>query len=229
MSLILVLDFDGTVTRKDVGDEVCNRFAPPEWRAIDDAWVRNEISLPDAHRQMWGLARCTREQALACSREVGEVRGGLDQFLDAAAGAGGRLWLASGGFDFYIEAILGERAARFEPGVLQSRPVHRRSGSSSIFIKASAATNAPSAKGRVCEPGRRGRRARVVFVGDGASDRCAIGKADLVCAVEGSMLARGCAERGVEHRTFSDFHTSCSPSSGFGWRGGRRWPARTAR
>ena len=57
-SPVVVLDFDGTVTQKDIGDEICDRFAPPAWRDIDAAWVRNEISLPDAQRQMWALARC---------------------------------------------------------------------------------------------------------------------------------------------------------------------------
>src|SRR3954449_7647296 len=108
MSLVIVLDFDGTVTTKDIGDEVCDRFAPPAWRDIDAAWVRNEISLPEAQRRMWALARCTREEAVEYGKQAGPLRPGLDAFLDAATQAGARLWLASGGFDFYIEAILGE-------------------------------------------------------------------------------------------------------------------------
>src|SRR5258706_4146790 len=106
MSLVLVLDFDGTVTEKDVGDEVCDRFARTEWRDIDAQWVRNEISLPDAQRLMWGMARCERDEAVAWAHAIGHLRPGLDAFLDAAERAGARLWLASGGFDFYIEAIL---------------------------------------------------------------------------------------------------------------------------
>src|SRR5437016_12740704 len=111
---VLVLDFDGTLTTTDLGDDLCDRFAPPAWRDIDAEWVRNEISLPEAQRRMWALARCSREEAVAFGREVGELRAGLDGFLDSAARAGARLWLASGGFDFYIEAILGERLSRFE-------------------------------------------------------------------------------------------------------------------
>ncbi|HEV7501173.1 MAG TPA: 2,3-diketo-5-methylthio-1-phosphopentane phosphatase, partial [Vicinamibacteria bacterium] len=65
---MIVLDFDGTVTQKDIGDEVCDRFAPPAWRDIDAAWVRNEISLPDAQRKMWALARAERPEALAYAR-----------------------------------------------------------------------------------------------------------------------------------------------------------------
>src|SRR6187551_1864589 len=105
MSLVVVLDFDGTVTTKDVGDEVCDHFAPPEWRDIDAAWVRNEISLPEAQRRMWSLARATREEAVGYALAVGHRRPGLATLLDRVEALGGESWLASGGFDFYVEAL----------------------------------------------------------------------------------------------------------------------------
>src|SRR5581483_11042713 len=114
MSLVLVLDFDGTVTERDIGDEICDRFAPPEWREIDAQWVRHELSLPEAQRRMWGLARATRDEAVAFARSVGHERPGLDALLERVRKQGGRAWLASGGFDFYIEALLDTRLARFE-------------------------------------------------------------------------------------------------------------------
>jgi len=198
-----VLDFDGTVTTKDIGDEVCNRFAPPVWRDIDAEWVRNEISLPEAQRRMWSLARCTRDEAVAFGREVGTLRPGLDGFLDAAAQAGARLWLASGGFDFYIEAILGDRMARFERTFFN----RTRFAAGSIelaFHEGLSCDKCAVCKGRVCETAR-AEGARVLFVGDGASDRCAIGKADELFAVAGSLLARGCEARGVDYRPFTTF------------------------
>jgi 2-hydroxy-3-keto-5-methylthiopentenyl-1-phosphate phosphatase len=41
-----------------------------------------------------------------------------------------------------------------------------------------------------------------VFIGDGASDRCAIGRADRLFAVRGSLLARACDERGAGYFAF---------------------------
>src|SRR5262249_41364148 len=93
-SPVIVLDFDGTVTQQDIGDEICDRFAPPAWRDIDAAWVRNEISLPDAQRKMWALARAERPAALDHVRRVGRLRPGLDALLAVAGAAGATLWLA---------------------------------------------------------------------------------------------------------------------------------------
>ena len=191
---MLVLDFDGTVTDKDIGDEICERFAPPAWRDIDAAWVRNEISLPDAQRKMWALARAERHEAIDYAHAIGHLRPGLDALLDGAQARGFDLWLASGGFDFYIEALLGERLKRF------SRVHYNRAQ----FVAGGIAVEFPHAelacgrcavcKGLVCEQARAA-GAEVWFVGDGASDRCVIGRAERIFAVRGSLLERACGER----------------------------------
>src|SRR5690242_12673823 len=95
LPLVLVIDFDGTVTEKDIGDELCERFAGEGWKAIDDAWVRNEITLPEAQRRMWALCRAEREEAIAYARQVGHRRPGLAGLVAAVRKAGGELWLAS--------------------------------------------------------------------------------------------------------------------------------------
>lgn len=195
-----MLDFDGTVTQKDIGDEVCDRFATPEWREIDALWVRNEISLPDAQRRMWALARCSRDEAIAYSRDIGHLRVGLDEFLERAPGP---LWLASGGFDFYIEALLGPRLGAFERSYFNA----------TRFVDGRIEVDFPHGelacgrcavcKGKVCDAARATGRP-IVFIGDGSSDRCAIGRADRLFAVRGSLLARACEERGADYVPFDD-------------------------
>lgn len=197
----MVLDFDGTVTDKDIGDEICDRFAPPEWRDIDAAWVRNEVSLPDAQRRMWALAKATRDEAVAHAHEIGHLRPGLDALLATAEARGFELWLASGGFDFYIEALLGERLRRF------ARVHYNRAR----FADGKIVVEFPHAelacgrcavcKGLICDAARAA-GGEVWFVGDGASDRCAMGRADRIFAVRGSLLERACRERGVACTSF---------------------------
>jgi 2-hydroxy-3-keto-5-methylthiopentenyl-1-phosphate phosphatase len=150
---------------------------------------------------MWALARCEREPALAYARQVGHLRPGLEALLDGVAAAGGQLWLASGGFDFYIEAILGAHLGRF------ARAFFNRTR----FVDGRIEVEFPHAelacgrcavcKGRVCDQAR-GEGEPVLFVGDGASDRCAIGRADRLCAVRGSLLAGGCDARGAPFTPF---------------------------
>ena len=201
---IWVFDFDGTLTLKDIGDEVCDRFAPPAWRLIDEAWVRREISLPDAQRQMWALARCQRDEAVAYAKKVGHLRPGLSTLLDWIDTRGDAAWLASGGFDFYIEALLDGTLGRF------SRQFFNRTA----FVDGSVRVEFPHVelackscgvcKGRVCDLARAA-GVEVRFIGDGTSDRCAIGRAGVLYAVRGSTLARTCDERGFTYVPFDRF------------------------
>ena len=203
-SPVVVLDFDGTVTQKDIGDEICDRFAPPAWRDIDAAWVRNEISLPEAQRLMWGLARAERPEALAYARQVGHLRPGLDGLFAAARQAGAALWLASGGFDFYIEALLGARLGAFERSYFNATRFVEGRIEVDFPHGGLACGRCAVCKGKVCDAARATGRP-TIFVGDGSSDRCAIGRADRIFAVRDSLLARTCEERGCAHVPFDDF------------------------
>ena len=201
LPLVVVLDFDGTVTDKDIGDEVCDAFAPPAWRDIDAAWVRNEISLPEAQRRMWAMVRATRAEAVAHARKVGHRRPGLGALLDAAAARGGQIWLASGGFDFYVEALLDADAARFARRYYNATRFVDGRIEVSFPHDALACDRCAVCKGVVCDLARAA-AARVVFVGDGSSDRCAVGRADALFAVHGGILDRHCAEIGATATRF---------------------------
>jgi 2,3-diketo-5-methylthio-1-phosphopentane phosphatase len=193
------MDFDGTLTDRDVGDALCDRFAPPAWRDIDAAWVRGELSLPEAQRRMWALARATRAEALDGARAVGHLRHGIDALLDGAAARGVDLWLASGGFDFYIEALLGERLERFGRAFFNRARFDGDRFLVEFPHEALACARCAVCKGRVCDLARRAGR-RVLFAGDGYSDRCVLGRADAVFAVRDGQLAKlGHEHGGVAH------------------------------
>jgi 2,3-diketo-5-methylthio-1-phosphopentane phosphatase len=206
--VICVLDFDGTVTEKDIGDEICERFAPPTWRDIDAAWIRNEISLPEAQRQMWALARARREEAVAHARAVGRERPGLETLLARVTDVGGAVWLASGGFDFYIEALLGARLARFERAFMNRAEFVASDDGGRIAVSfphagtALGCARCAVCKGAVCALARH-EAARVIFIGDGSSDRCALGRADRVWAVRGGVLERHARAVGAEVTSFT--------------------------
>lgn len=208
--MTLILDFDGTVTTEDIGDRVCGRFAAPQWLDIDRRWVRGELSLPEAQRQMWALCQCDRAAAVSYAQEVGQLRPGLDVLLDASRASGAALWLASGGFDFYIEPLLGPRRLLALSRRYYNR-AHFESGEVRVefpFLdSALSCERCAVCKGRVCQAARADGEA-VVFIGDGYSDRCVFDHAspavDRVFAVRGAALERLARERGLPVTPFAD-------------------------
>jgi 2-hydroxy-3-keto-5-methylthiopentenyl-1-phosphate phosphatase len=203
----IVSDFDYTLTTIDVGDALCDRFAPPEWHAIDDRWQRGEVSLPAAQREMWSLLRATPDATREFVAAAARLRPGVPEFLRACQERGVPVYVGSGGFDFYVEPLLAPHRAALA-GVYCSRGVFHGDRVALEFPTGLECPTCAVCKGRLCDRVRAAHPAeRLVFLGDGASDRCALGHADLVLAVRGSQLAERCAADGRQpYAVFDDFY-----------------------
>lgn len=198
----LVMDFDGTMVTEDLGDALCDRLAHPSWRAWDQAWERREVSLHEAQRNMWATLRATPDELGAAVDAIAVRRRGLDGFLSAARGRFDRLVLASGGFDWYIQRVLGDALSLFD-AVYSNTLVPSAGGVVLDFphLDGFGCGLCAVCKGLVCDaqPGP------VAFVGDGSSDRCAVGRADRIAAVRASKLAAACRAGGVAALEFDSF------------------------
>lgn len=194
----MVVDFDGTLTLRDVGDEICDRFADPSWRDEERALARREVSMVAAQSRMWPLVRASPDALEAHVRAVGTLRSGAAELLDAGAAGEIDLVLASGGFDFYIEQLL---APWIERHAFRARYANRgrpEAGSVSVSFPHDDLRCAYCAvcKGRVVQRHREGRP--VVFVGDGVTDLCGARVASEVFAIRGGALASLAREEGIE-------------------------------
>jgi len=202
---VVVLDFDGTVTKVDVSDEICRQFASPAWREIDLAWERNELSLGEAQQRIWRLVRGSRNEVVGYAKKVGLLRAGLDRLLDAVRRTPPiQIWLASGGFDFYIQPILGERLGRFARAYFHKADFVAKRVELDFQHPALRCEKCALCKGKVVDLAL-GEGARVIFVGDGSSDRCVLDRHAhdrlTIYTIGGSFLERLCEERQIPHRT----------------------------
>ena len=201
-----VIDFDGTLALHDVGDELCDTFADAGWRDVGAAWRRGELSLPDAQRQMWRSVRADRDALVARAHEVGQLRAGADRLFAAARSGAVRLVLASGGFDLYVRAILGERIELFE-AVYVNRLEPSRDGPALHFPHEEVA-DGPYA---ICKAAVVARHGADAFFGDGSSDRSVAGRVPRLHVVRGSLLHMHCNEQGLPCVPFESFDEVLPP------------------
>jgi 2-hydroxy-3-keto-5-methylthiopentenyl-1-phosphate phosphatase len=190
------LDFDGTVTVVDSGVHLLERFAPPEWRAIDDEYRRGEIGSRVCLLDEWDLLPRSDEAAMrAAAREVAIDPDAAGLVADLQA-AGAAVTIVSDGFGFYaseVAASLGvpvlTNAVDWTTGRLEFPHEDRCCACSSCGVCKQA-------------PIRDARYAgyTTILVGDGASDFKAALLADVVLA-KGS-LADWCARHGIEFTRF---------------------------
>ncbi|WP_029098304.1 2-hydroxy-3-keto-5-methylthiopentenyl-1-phosphate phosphatase [Brevibacillus thermoruber] len=203
--LVLFCDFDGTITEKDNIVAIMRRFAPPEWEALTEKILSQQVSVREGVGRLFQLLPSSLKQEIV-DFIVGEaaIRPGFAEFVRFCRDEGIELLITSGGIDFFVEPIL----APFELNV----PIYCNG---SDFSGERITITWPHRCDEHCDndcgmckttiirrydPDRHFR----VVIGDSVTDLAGAKIADFVIAR--SLLAQKCAELGLPHRTFATFH-----------------------
>src|SRR5262245_26226423 len=104
--VVLFLDFDGTITRRDVVDAILETYADSRWLVYEAAWRAGRMGSRDCLHAQMSLVRATRHQldALLDSIVVDE---GLVDLFEVCAGRKIPVHIISDGFDYCLDRILG--------------------------------------------------------------------------------------------------------------------------
>ncbi|MBN1503574.1 MAG: MtnX-like HAD-IB family phosphatase [Candidatus Eisenbacteria bacterium] len=198
----VLCDFDGTISKGDIGSTLFRRFAGgADWEDLIASWLRGEIGSKECLTRECRLIRVTREQVveLAESFEIDEY---FHEFADWCAAEDIPLAVVSDGLDFYIEVVLRKHGLSHLP-VFANHLKFNETGIEPEFpYFGLGCESCGNCKGYHVRRYRE-RHGRVVFVGDGYSDRCALEDSDLVLAK--GDLARLCREEGKTCASFRDF------------------------
>lgn len=202
--LVLVLDYDGTVTEHDMLDRIANHFGDPEvFRQMDEGLDRRTITLHDVLRREFEVVRAPLDEVVAWAIEQTTLRPGLHELVALARERGWRLVVLSSGFHEVIEPVLeanGLAGVELVANHVTADPAGWRASfrDEAVCAVCGEACKRATLAGVIGDAG-----ATVAYVGDGYSDRCAAEAADLRFARAG--LARWLDERGVAHSTYDDF------------------------
>lgn len=202
MKLAVLSDFDGTVTLNDTFRNVAERFAQGDWKAVDDQYVKGQITLEECLRRQGAMVKASRSQILDELDEVTRFRAGFDNLIDYCKTNHYPLVLVSAGLDFVIKHFLRRQkwrkmelyaaAAKCTPtGIKFDFPKLKDKRSISLkddtvrYYKTKADT--------------------VAYIGDGRWDLHALRNADLRFAIRNSKLAELCKEQDIQATIVSDF------------------------
>ncbi len=202
--LAIVLDFDGTVTERDIGDAIVKRFGLPGWDALEERFGRGEVTI----RQLWEqeISHLPGErlgEMVAYALEVARVRTGLRELVDFALTRGIPIEVASNGMEFYLRPILESAGLADLPFVCLSVNFDPSRKERIVFPDGTPACvrNGLCKCARVWRLQRQGRQ--VLFAGDGASDACVASEPDILVAR--SSLAKLAERNGWKYFPFEDF------------------------
>jgi 2,3-diketo-5-methylthio-1-phosphopentane phosphatase len=200
----ILCDFDGTISAVDTTDCILDALADAQWREIEADWVAGRID----------AAACMRAQVALISGSDADLDARLDAvaldpgFADFAAWCAANdmpLTVVSDGVDYFIRRILARHGLEDLPII--SNKLAGRAGARRLeqpYRRAGCAGGGGVCK---CETAKaaQGPGARsLVYVGDGRSDFCVSGRADILFA-KGELAAYAASLNRPYHH-FETFH-----------------------
>ena len=193
-----LLDFDGTVAPDDPTDRLLDRFATPEWRAIEAEWQAGRMTSRECMARQAALLRATPRQLAAAIRTI-QIDPGFCAFLGLCRRRGVDVTIVSDGFDRVVRAVLRRAglSVRFFANTLEWQ------GGDRWRLALPHARNDCRSGAANCKCAHGALGGACVVVGDGRSDFCMAVRARFIIAK--GALADFCRARGLAHASFRNF------------------------
>jgi 2-hydroxy-3-keto-5-methylthiopentenyl-1-phosphate phosphatase len=199
-----LIDYDGTISRSDVGDELLAIYGPDAalLAAMDADYDAGRIGSREL--MLWDMDVLPQDAVLlrSAAEEVPQDAA-FPSFVATVQGYGAALEVVSDGFGFYVESNLAQlsRGLSSLPIATSENTLTGRRGITFPYGHPACFVCGTCKRERVRTHQAGGRV--VVFVGDGTSDRYAAHHADIVFAKR--SLARWCEEAGWPYRPWDTF------------------------
>lgn len=203
-STLVICDFDGTICAVDMGNMILNRFTEESWQDIDDSFIKGEIGSRIAYGRIAGLIKGSRQEMMDFVLRHGEIDPGFREFYNYCRGRGIEIRIVSDGLDFYISAIMA-RHGLSEIRYYSNTAIFGNNGGIRIgFPHAREICGKCGTCKRFVLESYRGSYEKIIYVGNGLSDVCPSGRADLVFAKD--ILWERCMENGTDCVRYENFH-----------------------
>jgi 2-hydroxy-3-keto-5-methylthiopentenyl-1-phosphate phosphatase len=204
--LLVITDFDGTLSLTDVGYEVLLQFSSQGWDDIDRDYCEGRIGSKEAYGRICAILGGTREDMLQFVAENTVIDPHFEEFYAFCRESGIDVKVVSDGLDFYIDFVLRRHGLSDIPFYSNVMTFQDGKPRAIEFPHANETCNkCGTCKSNILESYQAG-YGKIVYVGDGYSDLCPARKADLVFA-KGILWTRlsGSEQKGVrKYRSFHD-------------------------
>lgn len=198
--MLFVIDFDGTVAPDDTVDALLEHFADPDWRLVEQQWVRGEINSQQCMAAQLGMVRTDRKvvEEFLQSTKIDPAFPEFVRFVREFA----EIAVVSDGLDYTIFHALRSLAPPAPIYANRLEFLTRGLGISFPYAEASCKVQSGVCK---CAVAKRvsGGEGAIVLVGDGRSDLCIAREADYVFAK--ASLRRYCEAEEIVHTPFETF------------------------
>ncbi len=196
-------DFDGTISRRDIGYNLFHHFSGGKNDELLPAWIEGTLSTRDCLRQEAAMVHASPETILAFLDDF-RIDETFVTFEERCRAAGVPVTVMSEGLDFYIKHVLsryglGHLPLKCNLGFLEKGTIRVEFPHKNLTCR-----DCGNCKGeRISEFRQIAPGCRTVFVGDGYSDACAAKEADVLFAKKD--LQTYCEKHNIEYYSYDTF------------------------
>jgi len=198
--IIIVSDFDGTITKKDSLYDFFKTYANPCWLDVEDMWVKGEIGSMECLEREFELVENLSEKLIDEYTSTVELDSYFRDFINQNKND---FIIVSDGIDYFINKILEKN------NIKNIKIVSNHAEFIEGKFKISFPNKNPNCKNKsgTCKcsviNSLKEKYKKIIYIGDGQSDFCAAPKADILFAK--NSLLNYCREKKINYREFQSF------------------------
>jgi len=205
----IVADFDGTITLQDSNDSLCLACGNAENVKIEADFCAGVISGKEAVHLHFQALRIGFQEYFDFLDSHIQIDPGFDVFLQQLRARHMPFFIVSGGYRQGIQRILGEDRMNgvqiFANDLLDDKGYLLPSGAMEGAVCTEPIGPCGNCKKVCLDIIRHQTKKKILFIGDGLTDRCAAQKADLLFAKEGCALAEYCRTHDLPYVSYKGF------------------------
>jgi 2-hydroxy-3-keto-5-methylthiopentenyl-1-phosphate phosphatase len=203
MKRLILCDFDGTISIRDMGYLLLNRFSSGDWEAIDRDFCEGKIGSKEAYSRIAKIIKGDKESILHFIRNHPDIDPHFAPFYHYCRDQGIDVKIVSDGLDVYIQTLLELHHLSEIPFYANRSRFHPGKGMDISFPYVSEECGlCGTCKKRLVQIHRE-EYDSILFVGNGLSDRCGAREADFVFA-KGSLYGY-CTQQDIPCHFFENF------------------------
>ncbi len=201
---LIAVDFDGTITQRDTLHLIVERFGDRSvWDSVTPDVIAGRMSVEEAMQLEFATVRATPGQIHDLVRDAAGIREGFVDFVMWARGAGHQVHVFSNGFRSVITDVLARIGLADLPFDAHDA-VFSAEGTELVWTDRGTRCTSCDRPCKRADLARLRGEYPVAYIGDGVSDRCVCGAADVVFARW--ELADWLAGQDRPFHAFDDFH-----------------------